>query len=154
MTYICNVNNKTSDKMGLKSYLIFNGQAEEAANFYAGVLGGKIGDIYRYDSMPAQPGMPEVSDNFKQKIIHCCIIFPGGTMAVADTLPGDERTFGKGHMLTLHCDSIAQTEEVYARLCIDAQNIHCELAEAFFAKRYAEVVDRYGVQWALLYEGA
>ena len=141
--------------MKLTSYLVFNGQAEDAANFYADLLGGKIENLYRYDSMPIQPGMPETPDDFKQKILHCCIDFPGGTMSVADTLPSDPRNFGNGgHMLTLMCDSIAQTEEVYAKLCVGAQKIQCELSEAFFAKRYAEVFDRYGVLWALLYEEA
>ena len=141
--------------MKITSYLIFNGQAEEAANFYADLLGGNIGNIYRYDSMPPQSGMQEIPDDFKQKIMHCCIVYPGGTMAVSDTLPSDPRNFGNGgHMLTLACDSIAQTEEIYAKLCVDAQKIHCEISEAFFAKRYAEVVDRYGVLWALLYEEA
>ena len=139
--------------MNLTSYLHFNGQAEEAANFYADALGGKIENLYRYDSMPIQPDLPKVPDDYKQKIMHCCIEFSGGTMSVADTLPSDERNFGKsGHMLTLMCDSIAQTEEIYAKICIDAQNIHCELCEAFFAKRYAEVVDRYGILWAVMYE--
>ncbi len=139
--------------MKLTSYLIFNGQAEEAANFYADVLGGKIENLYSYDSMPAEPGMPEIPNHYKQKVLHCCIDFPGGTMSVADTIPGDERNFGNGgHMLTLMCESIAQTEEVYAKLCKGAQNIQCELAEAFFAKRYAEVVDRYGVLWAIMFD--
>jgi len=139
--------------MKLTSYLIFNGQAEDAAHFYADLLGGKIGDLYRYDSMPAQSGMPEVPTDAKDKIMHCCIIFPGGTMAVADTWPGTECNFGKGgHMLTLMCDSIAQTEEVYTKLCKDAQKVQCELSEAFFAKRYAEVIDRFGVLWAVMFD--
>jgi len=139
--------------MKLTSYLIFNGQAEEAANFYADLLGGKIGDLYRYGSMPAESGMPEIPSEFKEKIMHCSIPFPGGSMAVADTLPNDERNFGNGgHMLTLACDSINQIENVYSKLCVGAQKIQCELAEAFFAKRYAEVVDRYGVLWAIMYE--
>jgi len=138
--------------MKLTSYLIFNGQAEEAANFYANVLGGKIENLYRYDSMPPQPGMPEIPEDCKQRIMHCSIAFSGETMSVADSLPSDERNFGNGHMLTLMCDSIAQTEEVYAKICVDAQKIPCELSEAFFAKRYAEVVDRFGILWALMYE--
>ena len=74
-------------------------------------------------------------------------------MGVADTLPSDERYFGNGgYMLTLEFESIAQIEEVYAKLCIEAQDIRCKLAEAFFAKRYAEVVDRFGVLWALIIE--
>ena len=139
--------------MKLTSYLIFNGQAEEAANFYAGVLGGKIENLYRYDTMPLQPGMPDVPEEFKQRILHCSIDFPGGEMSAADSLPGNETNFGKGgHMLTLMCDSITQTEEVYAKLSIDAQKIQCELSESFFAKRYAEIVDRYGILWAVMYE--
>ena len=118
--------------MKLTSYLIFNGQAEDAANFYAELLGGKIENLYRYDSMPVEPGMPEIPSDFKEKILHCCIEFPGGTMSVADTMPNDERSFGKGgHMLTLMCDSIAQIEDVYAKLCVDAQKIQCELSEVF-----------------------
>ncbi len=140
--------------MKLTSYLVFNGQAEEAANFYAHVLGGKIGDLYRYDSMPPIPEMT-IPEECKQMILHCCIAFPGGSMAVADSLPHDQRDFGnKGHMLTLVCDSIAHTEEVYAKLIEGAQKIECTLAEAFFAKRYAEVIDRYGVLWAVMCEEA
>ncbi len=138
--------------MKLTSYLIFNGQAEDAANFYAGVLGGKIENLYRYDSMASTGEMP-IPEECKQMILHCCIVFPGGSMSMADSLPHDKRNFGnRGHMLTLDCDSIAHAEDVYAKLTEDAQKIECELAEAFFAKRYAEVVDRYGVLWAVMYE--
>lgn len=138
--------------MKLTSYLVFNGEAEEAAHFYANVLGGKIENLYRYASMPPMPEMP-VPEEYKQKILHGCIIFPGGTMSVADTLPHDKRDFGnRGHMLTLDCESIAQAEEVYAKLTADAKKIECELDEAFFAKRYAEVVDRFGVFWAILFD--
>lgn len=137
--------------MKLTSYLVFNGQAEEAANFYADVLGGKIENLYRYDSMPPTPEMP-IPAECKQMVLHCCIIFPGGSMSVADTLPHDKRDFGnKGHMLTVDCDSIAHAEEVYTKLTEGAQKIECELAEAFFAKRYAEVVDKYGVLWAIMF---
>jgi len=140
--------------MKLTSYLIFNGQAEEAANFYASVLNGKVENLYRYDSMPSIPEMP-VPEECKQMVLHCCIVFPGGSMSVADTLPHDKRDFGnRGHMLTLDCDSIAQVEEVYAKLSENAQKIECELSEAFFAKRYTEVVDRYGVLWAIMYDEA
>lgn len=137
--------------MKLTSYLIFNGEAEKAANFYANALNGKIGDLYRYDSMPATPEMP-IPDECKQMIMHCCITYPGGSMAVADTLPHDKRDFGnRGHMLSLDCDSIAQAEEIFAKLSEGAQKIECELAEVFFAKRYGELVDRFGILWGIIF---
>lgn len=139
--------------MKLTSYLIFNGEAEEAAHFYADLLDGKIENLYRYDSVPPGAGLPEIPEDSKNKILHCCISFPGGSMSVADTVLGDRLDFGNGgHMLTLECESIAHAERVYAKLSMDARKIPCELAEVYFAKRYAEVVDRYGVCWALMYE--
>lgn len=138
--------------MNLTSYLIFNGQAEEAANFYADALGGKIENLYRYDVMPPQPGM-SVPAGYETKILHCDVSFPGGSLSMADTLPSDPRNFGNGGtMLTLSCDSVAQAEQIYAKLTDGAQKIACELAEVYYAKRYAEVVDRFGVTWAVMYE--
>ncbi|NCC09086.1 MAG: VOC family protein [Bacteroidia bacterium] len=138
--------------MKLTSYLFFNGQAEEAAHFYATVLGGQLGELYRYESMPAESGLPDVPEDCKQHVLHGSVFFSGGMLSVADTLPGDERRFGDGGMLTLYCDSMAQIEEVYAKLSAGAQKISCELGEVYFAKRYAEITDRFGVLWALLYE--
>lgn len=137
--------------MNITSYLVFNGEAEEAAHFYANALGGKVGDVYRYESMPPTPEMP-VPEECKQMILHCCLVLPGGSMSVADALPHDKRNFGNGgHMLTLGCDSIAHAEEIYAKLTVGAQKIECELSEVYFAKRYAEFVDRFGVLWAIMF---
>jgi len=133
--------------MRLTPYLVFNGQAEEALNFYADVLEGQIGSLHRYDAIP------DVAEEHKQRIMHSCLSFDNGSMGIADTLPGDNADFGRlGHMLTMNFDSIAKIENVYKKLCDGAQEIRCELAEAFFAKRYAEVYDRFGVLWALILE--
>ena len=133
---------------------MFNGQAGEAAVFYADLLGGKIENLYRYSDMPPAEGMAEIPEDSKQRIMHCCIGFPGGSMGLADTLPSDPRNFGNGgHILTLLCDSMAQAEGAYAKLCVEAQKIMCELGETFYAKRYGEVVDRYGVLWSVIFEG-
>ncbi len=138
--------------MTVTSYLMFNGRAEEAANFYAHVLGGSVENLTRYADFPLIEGMPPLPEEYKQRIGHCCVAFPSGTMGIADTVLGDVLTFGNGHMLTISVDSTEQAETVWARLSEDAQKIMCPLAEAFFAKRYGELTDRFGVQWAVMYE--
>jgi len=133
--------------MKLTPYLVLNGLAEEALNFYADALDGKIESLHRYDSIP------DIAEEHKQKILHACLSFDNGSMSIADTMPNDKADFGRlGHMLTLEFDSIAKIENVYVKLCNGAQEIRCELGEAFFAKRYAEVYDRFGVLWALIVE--
>ena len=55
--------------MKLTPYLVFNGRAEEALNFYANTLNGRVERLHRYDSIP------DVADDFKQKILHSCLVF-------------------------------------------------------------------------------
>jgi PhnB protein len=143
--------------MKISPYLMFNGRAEEAANFYAEVLGGTVENLCRYADFPPMEGMPPLSDEYKQRIGHCCIAgphFPGGTMGIADTVMGDTLTFGSGNMITLSVDSADQAETLWNRLSAGAQKIAAPLAEQFFAKRYGELTDRFGVQWAVMFEGA
>ncbi len=101
--------------MKISPYLVFNGQAEEAALWYADILGGRVENFYRYRDMPPTEGVPPVPEEYGDLIMHCCIDggkdFPNGTMSIADTLPSDPRTFGNGgHILTLSVDSVEQAE--------------------------------------------
>jgi PhnB protein len=143
--------------MKITSYLVFNGQAEEATNYYADILGGTIENFYRFRDMPPAEGMPPISEEYGNLIMHCCIDggknFPNGTMSIADTLPSDPRDFGNGgHILTLSVDSAEQAESIFARLAADARRILCPMQEVFYAKRYGELVDKYGILWAVMYE--
>jgi PhnB protein len=139
--------------MKLSSYLMFNGQAEEAAAFYADLLGGKVEKLYRYSEMPPVACMSPIPADAAQRIMHGCVSFPGGTIDLADTLPNDPRDFGSGHLLTLSCDSVAQAEAVYGKLIPGARKVHCELQKVFYAERYGEIVDKYGILWAIMFEG-
>ncbi len=143
--------------MKISPYLVFNGQAEEAALYYADILGGKIENFYRFRDMLPVADMPPIPDDCLDRIMHCCIDggsdFPNGTMSIADTLPDDPRTFGNGgHILTLSVDSAEQAERIFARLAADARKISCPMQETFYAKRYGELVDKYGVLWAVMFE--
>jgi PhnB protein len=131
---------------------MFNGQAEEAAAFYADLLGGQVENLYRYSEMPPVPGMPPIPADAAQRIMHGSISFPGGTISLADTLPDDPRDFGSGHLLTLCCDSVARAETAYGKLIREARKIVCELQKVFYAERYGEVVDKYGILWAVMFE--
>jgi PhnB protein len=55
-------------------------------------------------------------------------------------------------MLTLSVSSDTEAETMWSRLSDGAQNIACPLQKTFFAERYGELTDRFGVQWAVMYE--
>ncbi len=134
---------------------MFNGEAEAAANFYAGVLDGTVENLTRYADFPPMEGTPPLPAEYLQRIGHCCIAssrFPGGTMGIADTVLGDTLTFGSGFMLTLSVDSAAEAETVWKRLSEGARKIMCPLQKTFYAELYGELTDRFGIQWAVMYE--
>ncbi|GHS92514.1 VOC family protein [Bacteroidia bacterium] len=134
--------------MKIKSYLSFNGNAEKALNFYAGVFNGTVGEIYRYGNYEDIT----VGDNYKDKIIHSDLHFNGCIISMADTMPGTKADFGSlGHTITVFCDTEQQLKEIYGKLSEGGQ-IKCELCQPCYAKLYAEIEDKFGVLWALIIE--
>lgn len=134
--------------MKIKPYLAFNGNAKEALNFYAEVFNGTIGETCHYGDYPEM----ESPADYKDKIIHSDLDFNGCTISMADTMPGTKTDFGSlGHTITIFCDTDQQLKDIYAKLSADGQ-IKCELCQPSWAKIYAEIIDKFGVLWALIIE--
>ena len=53
--------------------LLFNGNCEEAFNFYKSAFGTEFTFIGRYGDIPPQGGMPAISENEKGKIENICL---------------------------------------------------------------------------------
>lgn len=133
--------------MKIKTYLAFNGNAEEALNFYAGVFNGTIGELCRYGEFTEM----ESPADYKDKIIHSDLNFNDCTISMADTMPGTKTDFGSGYAITVFCDTEQQLKDIYAKLSTGGQ-IKCELCQPSYAKQYGEIVDKFGVHWALIIE--
>lgn len=134
--------------MKIKSYLSFNGNAEEALGFYAGVLNGTISEIYRYEGFDDIP----VPDSYKNKVAHAELIFGDCSIYIADSHPDVKTDFGTyGHVLTLIFDNEQEIRDVFEKLSVGG-HIRCELCQSSFAQLYAEVTDCYGVSWGLIIE--
>lgn len=134
--------------MQIKPYLSFNGNAEEALNFYVSVFDGTIGEICRYGEYAEM----ESPHEYKDKIIHSDLNFDGCTISMADILPETTADFGSlGHTITVFCDNEQQLKNIYSKLGEGGQ-IKCDLCQPPYAKLYAEVIDKFGVLWALIIE--
>lgn len=134
--------------MKIKPYLVFNGNAEEALNFYAQTFNGTIGELVRYSEFPDMESPAE----YANMIIHANLNINDCTVGMADALPGTKADFGSlGHQITVYCDTEQQLKDIFAKLAQDG-TIYCELSQPCYAKLYGEVVDKFGVFWALIIE--
>src|SRR4051794_4214142 len=86
-------------------YLNFNGNSEEAFNFYKSVFGGEFAFLQRFKDTPFADKVP---DQDKEKIMHISLPVVGGTILMAtDVLEsmGQSLTVGNNFSLCISPES-------------------------------------------------
>ena len=131
--------------MHLTTYLNFNGDCAEAFRFYEEHLGGKIVTIMTHGQMP-DPG--NVDPDWKDKVLHARIDL-GETVLMGADIPHAQPT--RSSYLALSVDNIEEAERIYPALS-EGGEVFMPLAETFFAHRFAQFRDKFGILWMLLNE--
>lgn len=126
-------------------YLNFDGDCAEAFAFYHSVLGGEIFSMSS-DEMP--PG-EELGPEWEGRVIHTAIMVDGATLMASDVPPGTELIAGNNNYVSLAVDTPEEAERVFAGLS-EGGEVTMEMAETFYAHRFAEFTDRFGVRWMVL----
>jgi PhnB protein len=128
--------------MKLEVYLTFDGNCEEAMNFYKEVFGGEIVGRQRFSE---NPGMP-VPDENKDQILHCRLEFDGNVLMASDNMPGGKTISGSNVSLTLGSRDRARTEKVFNQLAAGGK-IGMPLQDTFWNAYFGMVTDKYGFNW-------
>ena len=130
--------------MKVNPYVNFAGRCEEAFRYYEQHLGAKVGALMRWKDMPdaAQHTPPGMGD----KILHGNIAV-GDTVIMASDVPNAEPM--RSAYLTLSVDTIEEAERVYAAL-IDGGQEFMKMNETFFAHRFGQLRDRFGINWMVI----
>jgi len=71
----------------VNTYLTFNGNCEEAFNFYKSVFGGEFDHISKFKDMPENPEFP-VAESDREKVMH--VSFPIGNTVLMGSDTGGE----------------------------------------------------------------
>lgn len=134
--------------MKLKPLLTFNGNAQEALTFYLDVFNGTIGEHHLYGEYQEFKD----SEDYQKRIIHSDLNFGGCTISLNDAMPNTSTTFGElGHNITVFCNNETELKNIFSKLSV-AGNIKCDICTPCYAKLYAEVIDKFGIYWALIIE--
>lgn len=131
--------------MKLDPYLNFDGSCEQAFRFYEQHLGGRITMMMTHGQMPGASNLP---DGRRNQILHARMELGGALLMGAD-IPGAEPT--RSAYLTLRLDSSEEAERVYALLS-DGGQVFMKMEQTFFATRFAQLRDRFGISWMILHE--
>ena len=129
----------------MNTYVNFRGNCAEAFRYYQKHLGGKIGMMMTHGQVPDQTG---VNPDWKDAVLNARISI-GGTELMAADIPNAEAM--RSAYLTLCMDSDNEAERVFSALG-DGGQVLMPMQETFFASRFGQVRDRFGMNWMILHE--
>ena len=133
--------------MRLNTYVNFAGKCAEAFRFYEEHLGAKIGMMMTHAQAPEQTG---VNPDWKDAVLHARLSIGGAELMGAD-IPNAQPM--RSAYLSLTVESDAEAERIFAALS-DGGRILMAMQETFFATRFGQVQDRFGINWMIMRERA
>jgi PhnB protein len=133
------------------AYLNFEGNAEEAFDFYKKVFGGEFSSAVRFTDFPVE-GM-EVPKADENKMMH--ISLPIGDDAIlmaSDTLPafGQKLVQGNNVYVSLHPTSKEEADRLFNALS-QGGDVEMPIADQAWGDYYGAFKDKFGVQWMVNY---
>lgn len=130
-------------------YLNFMGNAEQAFNFYKKVFKTEFtAPFMRMSDIPDQPGMPELAEDEKSKIMHVALPILGGTEIMGTDMlesMGHKLIEGNNVTISLSPDNKAEADRLYTELSqggADGVAPHDE-----FWGYWGTCKDKFGIRW-------
>jgi PhnB protein len=131
----------------IQPYLFFNGNCEEAVEFYRKALDAEVEMMMRYNESPEPPPPGMVPPGSENKIMHTSFRI-GETMVMASDNCATEKSDFQGFSLSLTVPSEADTDRVFAALA-DGGQVQMPLDKTFWSPRFGMLTDRFGVGWMI-----
>lgn len=134
----------------IEVYLNFNGQAREAANYYAGVFGAPAPYIMAMGEMPKESPEDELPAGSDNLVAYANVKTFAGDLMLSDDFPGGPQLVPNGAFwIPLSHEDRARLRQVFDALARDGQ-VLMPLAPTFFNPLYGQVKDRYGFHWMVM----
>lgn len=130
-------------------YLTFNGNCEEAFNFYKSVFGGEFSYIGRFSEMPESEEY-KVSEEDKNRIMHVGLPIGLSILMGSDTGGEWAADFRQGNnfSISINADSKQEADSLFAALA-DQGQITMPMNNTFWGDYYGMLTDKFGINWMI-----
>lgn len=128
---------------------MFNGNCEEAMNFYADALGAEV-QVMKVGDTPAAKDLDESAKN---KVMHSHLMKDGESILLAadvmmEYADGEVYTRGNAMNILIHCRSEEEIRTFFTNLS-QGGKIGSEVKTEFWGDMFGMVTDKYGFDWML-----
>jgi len=130
----------------INPHINFNGNAEEAFNFYKSVFGGEFSIIMRFKEL-AGPEFP-VAENDANKIMHIALPI-GKNILMANDVPesmGRTNENENRSKISISAESKEEADKLFNGLS-EAGKIEVPIADSPWGSYFGMFRDKYGIEW-------
>jgi len=131
--------------MRVNPYLIMDGNAKEAIDFYKKVLDAELVSMQTFGDMPANPEFP-LPDAAKDLVAHAMLKVGDTELMFSDAFPGQPVKIGDNVQVCVTTDSAEKSKAVFAALA-DGGTVAMPIQETFWSPAYGIVTDKFGISF-------
>ncbi len=132
----------------INPYMTFNGNCEDAFNYYKTVFGSEFASIGRFKDMPPMPGM-SFDEKAGNLLMHVSLPInnSGCVLMGCDANPNmGQVKWGKNITLSVDAESREQADAYYTALA-DGGKAHMPMGDMFWGSYWGMCEDKFGVNW-------
>jgi PhnB protein len=132
----------------INPYINFNGNAEEAFNFYRSVFGGEFQGIVRFKDLESSEF--HVAESEANKIMHIALPIGRNTL-IANDVPesmGPVNESENRSKISVSAESRAEADMIFSGLTVGG-DIEVPLADSPWNTYFGMFRDRYGIEWTV-----
>lgn len=133
--------------MQVTPYLMLDGRAEEAIEFYKKALGAKVDMLMRFNEAPKEANCAPSS---MDKVMHAALSIGDSKIMLSDGDNKGKPTFA-GISLTITAKDETHADKLFSTISEGGQ-VQMPMEKTFFAKRFGMAADKFGVNWMIIAE--
>jgi len=140
--------------MKVHIYLNFDGQCEEAFNFYKAVFKRDFQMISHFKDMPTTPDSGKIPEEHLNRVMHVSIPMGEGQLLMgSDTMHGFGPPHQKGNNfnVSINLEDKAEGERIFAALS-EGGKVTMPMADTFWNAYFGSLIDKFGVGWMVSVE--
>jgi PhnB protein len=135
----------------LNPYLMMNGNAKEAIDFYGKALDAQVLFSQTFGEMPENPEFP-MPANAKDLVAHAMMKVGETDLMFSDTFPGQPHQTGNQVTICISTNDKEKSIQIFDALQQDGQ-VNMPMQETHFSPSYGIVTDKFGVTFQIYTEG-
>lgn len=135
-------------------YLTFNGNCEEAFNFYKSVFGGEFPYIGKFKDMPPQPGQPPMPDEMGNRIMHVSLPVSKETMLMGSDTGGEWASNykeGNNFSISINAGSKEEADKLFNGLSAGGK-VTMPMNKTFWGAYFGMFTDKFGINWMVNFD--